>query len=109
MLPTTDFTGFWRWLVPRKWGAASARAETAAWRTFEGPAPKRPSVGRRLSGIVMSGVSVTYAIMAPMALQTETGTGGPPPERRISLRNCCSFPLGHIGRGCQGEGAPGPG
>ncbi len=36
----------------------------ASGRTFEGPEPNRPSPGSRWAGITMSGVSVTYGIMA---------------------------------------------
>ena len=35
-----------------------------AGRTLEGPDPKRPSEGSNLGGIVMSGTSGTYEIMA---------------------------------------------
>ena len=64
-LPTTDLTVFWRWLVPRYRPASAARASTASGRTLEGPEPNRPSAGRRWAGILMSGISVTYGIMAP--------------------------------------------
>src|SRR5215217_1292093 len=50
MRPTSPRTGAWRWLVPRKVGAAAARASTASWRTLDGPLPKRPSPGRRSPG-----------------------------------------------------------
>src|SRR5215203_5851464 len=50
MRPTTERTVAWRWLVPRKVGAAAARAVTASWRTLEGPLPNRPSPGRSSPG-----------------------------------------------------------
>ena len=56
--PTSACTGFWRWLVPSRVGAAAASASTASWRTLDGPEPKRPSAGSRSAGMRMSGIVV---------------------------------------------------
>ena len=61
----------------------------------------------------MSGVSVTYGIMALMAQQTETGTRsgtGVGHDRQPDLGpDRRRLPVGHPGRRRQGQGAPGPG
>ena len=51
---TTFLTGFWRWDVPRIDVPLFASAAKEAGRIFDGPQPKRPSEGFRLSGILMS-------------------------------------------------------
>src|SRR6516162_646657 len=79
--PTCALTVFCRWLVPRYVVATEAKASTCAGRTLDGPDPKRPSEGRSSEGILMSGVSGTYEIMAPVTTPTSTTE-----LRRISRR-----------------------
>src|SRR5215207_10396740 len=87
MRPTTERTGAWRWLVPRKVGAAAARAATASCRTLDGPLPKRPSRGR--SSLGRSGVDF-WTVMRPLYPRSTTAPpyGGNlvPPDSRISRR-----------------------
>src|SRR5215211_5672776 len=86
MRPTTDRTGAWRWLVPRKVGAAAARAATASWRTLEGPLPKRPSRGRRWPGRVGIGVDF-WSVMRPLyPRSTSHIPDGGKPVPRIARR-----------------------
>ena len=59
--PTTFLTAGWRWEVPMTSCAPLTTASICAWRTLEGPQPKRPSEGMRSgeslkSGLVMPGV-----------------------------------------------------
>ena len=67
--------------------ATPASASTAAGRTLEGPDPKRPSEGSNSGGMVMSGASGTYEIMASVT------TTPPTTElRRISRRAAAVAP-----------------
>src|SRR5699024_11360419 len=59
--PTTFLTARWRAEVPMTSCAPLTTASIGAWRTLEGPQPKRPSEGMRSgeslrSGLVMPGV-----------------------------------------------------
>ena len=67
--------------------ATSASASTWAGRTLEGPDPKRPSEGSNSAGILMSGMSGTYEIMAPV-----TTTPSTTELRRISRRAAAVAP-----------------
>ena len=86
--PTCDLTVFWRWLVPRYVVATSASAVICSGRTLEGPDPKRPSVGLSSAGMMMSGVSGTYGIIASVT----TTPDAPPQLRRISRRAAAVAP-----------------
>src|SRR3712207_743458 len=70
--PTRFLTGACRWEVPRMFLDAADSASICSWRTLEGPAPNRPSRGRRSAGIVMLG-SLTGA---PISAWTRLGPDG---------------------------------
>ena len=67
--------------------ATPASASIWAGRTLEGPEPKRPSEGRSSGGILMSGASGTYEIMAFV-----TTTPSTTELRRISRRAAAVAP-----------------
>ena len=66
----------------------SDNAVICSGRTFDGPEPKRPSLGRSSRGIVMSGVSGTYGIITAVT----TTPDAPTQHRRISRRAAAVAP-----------------
>src|SRR4029079_12976354 len=80
--PTSDFTGFWRWLVPRNAAPGPASAATCSGRTCDGPHPNRPSAGLSSAGIWRAVIVAVTTSSLPAA----DPRGAGPPVLVVTVR-----------------------